>query len=157
MTTEDALKQRRQQSLIRIRRLATWLDDAVRIPVVGVRVGLDPVIGLLPGIGDAAGLLLSSAAIVEALRLRAPRRVVIRMLRNLAVDFGVGLIPVAGDVFDIYWKANRRNLGVLEEWLATETGTRTTNRWPSVLLTGAVLAIALAITFGVWHNMVEFI
>lgn len=122
MASKQSLQQRRQRSLQRVRRMADWLDDAVRIPVIGARVGLDSILGLVPGIGDAAGLVLSAGVLVEGIRMQAPRRVLMRICGITAVDFCIGLVPIAGDLFDIYWKANKRNLGLLEQWLATETG-----------------------------------
>lgn len=122
MTTDDTLHQRRQRSLGRIRKLASWLDDALRIPGTNIRLGLDSIIGVIPGFGDTVGLLLSGVVIAEAVRLQAPAGILIRMLVIAAVDYCVGLIPIAGDIFDVYWKANTRNLGLLEAWLASETG-----------------------------------
>lgn len=119
---EAVMAQRRARALKRSRGLARWLDGLVEVPVLRTRVGLDAIIGLVPGIGDLASAGLSAIAIEEALRLRAPKRVVARMLGNIAVDFTVGLVPVAGDIFDIYWKANRRNLKLLEDWLARQPG-----------------------------------
>lgn len=128
MTSAKTLHQRRQRSLARVRRLAPLLDEAVRIPVLGVRVGLDSILGLVPGIGDAAGLVFSGAVIAEGFRMRAPKRILWRMAGITVVDFCVGAIPIAGDLFDIYWKANTRNLGLLEEWLDGETTAATVNR-----------------------------
>lgn len=119
---EAVMAQRRARALKRSRGLARWLDGLVEVPVLRTRVGLDAIIGLVPGIGDLASAGLSAIAIEEALRLRAPKRVVARMLGNIAVDFTVGLVPLAGDIFDIYWKANRRNLKLLEDWLARQPG-----------------------------------
>lgn len=121
MTTQESLDARRQNSLHRVRRLAYWLDEAIRLPVIGVRVGWDSILGLLPGIGDFAGLILSSLAIVEAVRVRAPKTVLVHMAAITAVDFVIGSIPLIGDLFDVFWKANKRNLRVLDNWLASET------------------------------------
>lgn len=120
MISHERLQRRRAASLHRVRKLAGWLDDAVEIPVIGVRVGLDSILGLIPGIGDTAGLLLSGIIIGEAVRVGTPRRLVGRMLGNTGIDYCVGLVPIAGDIFDIYWKANDRNVALLEEWLAAE-------------------------------------
>jgi Domain of unknown function (DUF4112) len=97
----------------RLERLAHWLDDRYRLPGTGIRVGLDGIIGLIPGIGDAASGLLSAYIIYEARRLGVPNSVLAGMLGNFAVDFVVGAVPVFGDVFDIGWKANRRNVRML--------------------------------------------
>lgn len=123
MITQESLDARRQRSLRRVRHLAHWLDEAIRLPVIGVRVGLDSILGLLPGIGDFAGLILSSLIIAEAARVRAPQHVLVHMGAITAVDFVVGLIPLIGDVFDVFWKANDRNLRLLENWLAQDAET----------------------------------
>lgn len=121
------------------------LDTAIPLPWVRTRIGADAILGLVPGIGDFAGLALSGYAVAEAWRMRAPRAVIAKMLRNLAVDFGVGLVPVAGDVFDIYWQANRRNLGVLEAWLGGEVQPRGRRAWPLGLLAVAALGLVLGL------------
>ena len=100
--------------LRRSRRVATLLDDAVTIPVLGIRVGLDSVVGLLPVSGDLAAAACSLYIVFEAVRSGVPRRTVVRMLANVALDLAVGSIPVVGDLFDVFWKANRRNVRLFE-------------------------------------------
>jgi hypothetical protein len=99
------------------RRLARLLDDAIPIPGTSYRIGLDPLIGLVPGIGDVLGALLSTWLLVIASRLGASPSVLARMGLNIAIDALVGSIPVAGDLFDAGWKANVRNLRLIEGWL----------------------------------------
>ncbi|AUV81541.1 DUF4112 domain-containing protein [Salinigranum rubrum] len=100
--------------LRRARHVATLLDDAVTIPVVNVKVGLDALVGLLPLSGDLAAAVLSLYIVFEAVRSGVPRSVVARMLLNIAVDAAVGSVPVVGDLFDVVWKANRRNVTLFE-------------------------------------------
>jgi hypothetical protein len=102
--------QRRSRSVDRLQRLAYWLDDRFVIPGTRWRVGLDGLVGLLPGVGDTATAALSLYIIFEALRLGVPRPVVQRMLINIGIDYAAGLVPLAGDLFDVGWKANRRNI-----------------------------------------------
>jgi hypothetical protein len=97
----------------RLDRLATALDSAFAIPGLGVRFGADAILGLLPGIGDAVSLGLSSYLILEARRLGAPPVLLTRMAGNLIVDATIGAVPIAGDVFDVFFKANRRNMALL--------------------------------------------
>ena len=97
----------------RLERLATALNSAIRIPGVGVRFGADAVLGLIPGIGDAVSLGLSGYLILEAHRLGAPPLLLARMAGHLIVDATIGAVPVAGDVFDLFYKANRRNMALL--------------------------------------------
>lgn len=143
------LQEKRRAGLARIERLAWWLDDAVRIPGLDRRIGVDGIAGFVPFVGDLVGTALSSLLVVEAVRLGAPRRVWLRMGLNMGLDFLVGLVPLAGDVFDVVWKANRRNERLMRRWLETETETETEDRsersrWPGAL--GIVLGLAAALT-----------
>lgn len=105
----DALK----RSLTRLDRLAHLMDEQFRVPIVGWRVGLDPIIGLIPGGGDWASWVAGVYIFWEALRLDIPRRLLVRMVANLTVDLVVGYIPGPGDIFDAAFKANRRNVDML--------------------------------------------
>lgn len=102
----------------RLRRVAWMLDSALRLPGTRFRFGLNGLIGLPPGFGDAALALLSLYFVVEAARLHVPKRVLGRMLANIAVEFGLGAVPVLGDLFDMVWKANLRNVALLERHFA---------------------------------------
>ncbi|SFF56872.1 protein of unknown function [Fontimonas thermophila] len=102
----------------RIRRLATWLDSGIAIPGTHVRIGVEALIGLLPIAGDAVGLLLGLWLLYEAVRLRAPASLFVRMLGNVALDAVVGAVPVIGDAFDFAFKSNRRNARLLDAHLA---------------------------------------
>ncbi|MGH6899653.1 MAG: DUF4112 domain-containing protein [Geminicoccaceae bacterium] len=104
-------------ALRRVARLAYWLDDRFRIPGTPARIGLDGLLGLIPGIGDTAMTLIGSYIVLEAARLGAPKGTLGRMLANLGVDYVVGLVPVAGDLADFAWKANRRNARLLRDHL----------------------------------------
>jgi len=103
----------RARTIRRLSRLAFILDTAVTIPGTKVRVGLDPVLGLVPVAGDAISALLSLYIIVEAARLGATKKILGLMLLNVAADFVVGSIPLAGDVADVLMKANVRNLKLI--------------------------------------------
>jgi hypothetical protein len=102
------------RKLRRLRRLATVLDAAWVIPGINVRIGWDPLIGLVPGIGDALSAAISSTIVVEAARLGVPTRTLLRMVLNIAIDFGLGTVPVAGDWFDVLWRANLMNVALIE-------------------------------------------
>ena len=101
----------------RLARLAWVLDSAIRLPG-GFRVGLDGIIGLIPGIGDLAGAVLSSYIVVEAARLKVPFRVLARMAMNILIELVVGIVPIVGDMFDFAFKANLRNARLLNEYLS---------------------------------------
>jgi hypothetical protein len=87
----------------------SWLLDR-SIPIGSWRIGLDPLMGLIPGFGDAAGALISTFIIMQAHRAGVPRATVLRMVANVGIEAAVGAIPVVGDIFDAMWKANTRNM-----------------------------------------------
>lgn len=99
----------RLRRLKRISRIARLMDTAVRIPGTGIRFGADSVLGLVPGIGDAAGGLVGLYIINEARRLGLPAHKLLKMAGNVGLDALVGSVPVLGDVFDVYFKSHRRN------------------------------------------------
>lgn len=114
MNQADPARQARlQQARQRLDKLAWVLDESFSLPGTGKRFGIDPILGLIPGVGDLVGAGLSLYVIGEAARLGAPRRLLGRMLGNVLVETVVGLVPVAGDLFDFYWKANSRNRDLL--------------------------------------------
>jgi hypothetical protein len=101
-----------------VRRLVDLMDQRFVVPGTKFRFGMDALIGLIPGIGDMLGMLIGSAVFFEAVRLRAPVRVLAQMLFNLWIDSVVGSLPLLGDAFDFVFKANRRNLALLERHAA---------------------------------------
>jgi hypothetical protein len=107
----------RAERIARIDRLATLLDTRFAIPFTKIRFGADSLIGLAPGVGDAITTALALYIVYEAHRLGAPKTVLARMLGNVAIDGMVGIVPVAGDVFDVMFRANRRNVRILREHL----------------------------------------
>jgi Domain of unknown function (DUF4112) len=107
----------RADSLARITALTQLLDNAFLIPGLNRRVGIDAIIGLVPGIGDAISTALASYIIWEARQLGLPRWKIARMIGNVAVDTAIGAIPLAGDAFDLVFKANVRNLRIIHEHL----------------------------------------
>ncbi len=98
--------------------LATWLDEAFRVPGTNVRFGLDALAGLLPGVGDLLAGMASMLILHAAWQRGLPRVALLRMLVNVALDTVAGSIPVAGDLFDVAWKANRRNVELLQKYSA---------------------------------------
>jgi hypothetical protein len=105
-------------ALRRVEQLAYWLDDRYRLPGTRFRIGLDGLVGLIPGVGDAVTSTLTAYIIYEAWRLGVPTSMLARMLANLGIDTVVGIVPVVGDLLDIGFKANRRNLRLLHRHLS---------------------------------------
>jgi hypothetical protein len=129
--------------LARARTLARLLDSAVKVPGTGVRFGADAVLGLIPGLGDVAGAALAGYLVLLAQRLGAPRAVVLRMLANVAVDTAAGSVPLVGDLFDVAYKSNTRNLALLERAIERPTDTKRTSRLVvAAVFLGLVLLVA---------------
>eukprot|EP00878_Enallax_costatus_P028916 GHUV01031281.1.p1 GENE.GHUV01031281.1~~GHUV01031281.1.p1 ORF type:complete len:148 (+),score=32.02 GHUV01031281.1:1064-1507(+) len=100
-----------------MQRLTRVMDSAVTIPVINRKVGLDGLIGLIPYVGDVAGSTVGCYIISKALRYGLPKRLVLHMLVNQAIDSCIGIIPFLGDIFDIGFKANTRNMRLLQDHL----------------------------------------
>lgn len=100
--------------LARARRLADLLDSSFRLPVVGYRVGLDGLVGLVPVVGEWVTALASLYLVYLGYRAGAPASTLVRMTLNVVVDFFVGSVPIVGDALDVVWKANERNVALLE-------------------------------------------
>ncbi|SDZ89321.1 protein of unknown function [Haloplanus vescus] len=96
----------------RMRFVAHVLDESVRIPGTSFRVGLDPILGLLPVVGDVASGCLSLYIVLESARLGVSNRTLVRMLANIALDVVAGSVPLVGDLFDAAWRANTRNVAL---------------------------------------------
>lgn len=105
------------KTLVRLQRIARMMDTAWRIPFTRLRFGLDSVFGLVPGAGDLVALAVSAYAFSLAMKLGAPRKLLLRMAGNKALDFGVGSIPIVGDVFDLLFNSNTKNTRLLAEFI----------------------------------------
>lgn len=111
--SQAELSRERQLILARVERLARLLDTAYGIPGTKIRFGLDPLLGLLPVVGDLGGAALSAYLIYQARRLKLPKSAIARMIGNVAVEAALGAIPLAGDMFDLFWRANIRNARIM--------------------------------------------
>lgn len=119
---EDAARTRSRR---RLAKLAWVLDAQIKLPVLGTRVGLDSLLGLVPGLGDAITAGLSCYIVIEAGRMGVPKRKLAAMVLRILLDFTAGSVPVAGDLFDVFYKSNVRNLrsiGIVPHGRSEETG-----------------------------------
>lgn len=146
---------RDQRGLELLRQWARIFDSQFRIPGTEIRFGIDPLLGLVPGIGDLASPILSMFMIWHGVKLRVPKIVIARMMLNALIDAGVGAIPVVGDLFDFGWKATAWNLALLERHAMPGRGaTRSDYVFVIfccvILVVAAVLPILGLVWFGSW-------
>jgi Domain of unknown function (DUF4112) len=127
-----------------LRTLSRLLDSAFVVPGTNYRFGLDALIGLVPGLGDLVSAMFSGYLVLQASRLGAPRSVVSRMLANIALDTAVGWVPLLGDIFDVAWKSNNRNMALLEQHLQDPARARKGSR----LAIAALVAVLLVFLTG---------
>lgn len=137
-----------RRRLERAERLAFLLDDAIRIPGTPFRFGLDPLLGLLPGLGDALGAIASAWIVLEAARFGAPRAVLLRMVYNIGVDTLVGAIPGPGDLFDFVWKSDAKNIVLLRRHLAEPQTVHRASRRLLIMIVLLLAGMALASVVG---------
>jgi Domain of unknown function (DUF4112) len=144
MTRPEAPPGPLPRDLVALQRFATLMDEQFAIPGLGTRIGLDALIGFVPGVGDAGGALLSSWIILGALRHRVPAVHVLRMVLNVALDTVVGAVPVLGDVFDIFFKENVDNVALI---VRHRDPTRPPRRAVGIWLAAAGIAASLIALF----------
>lgn len=131
--------------------LAKVLDTTVKVPGTSLYIGLDPLLGLIPGVGDALANLIGTVILGLAARLRIPRIVLARMSLNLLINGSVGAIPIAGDLFSVWFRSHARNAALLRE-AATQLDCETRSDWFYVggIIAGAAVLLLLVITIVLW-------
>ncbi len=135
----------RSAMLEQVNGLAWLLDNSIKLPIVNYRIGLDAVIGLIPGLGDVAGLVISSVIVLQAIRLGAPRATLTRMVLNILTEALVGLVPMFGDIFDATFKANVRNVTLLRAAMDPAQAGRPLNRAAG----RGTIAVVVAVLIGI--------
>ena len=108
------------KALLKAQKLANLLDTAVKLPFIPIRIGLDSIVGLIPGAGDALMLFVSLRIVWLGKSLGMPKALVAQMVKNSALDFGLGFIPFIGDIVDVFYKANQKNVSIMERWWISE-------------------------------------
>ncbi len=131
--------------LKRMRQLSQLLDSAIAIPGTKQRIGLDPILGLIPGGGDTVSALLSGYIIVEAAQMGLPRKALVQMVLNIVVDTVAGSVPVVGDIFDVVSKANLRNMQIVEIHAKAPVATAKVDKLFIGLLIVGLIIFALAV------------
>ena len=130
-----------------LERAAWLLDDAIRVPILNRRIGLDPLLGLFPGAGDTVAALMAATTLVSALKNGVPGITIARMGINIGVDYLIGLVPLLGDLFDFGFKANRRNLELLRRHAAVA---RKASPGDYLVVGGVLLGLGGLFVAGIW-------
>ena len=139
---DEQLRVRQEAALSRLDRFSRFTDSSLRIPFTRFELGAEAIIGLIPGIGDLAGLVLASYVLLEAQRAGASGATKRRMVRNMLIDFVGGLVPVVGDAFDAIYKANTRNTRLLRKELMRDLGREEKKPFPWGTLVGLSILFA---------------
>ena len=152
LKTDTGLEQARPQTKAEVERsleqLSYWLDGMFRVPGTSWRFGLDVLVGLVPGIGDFAATSVSFYILAAGVRYRVPKATLLRMGVNLAIDYILGSIPLVGDLFDAYWKANQRNVELLKRRASVSPEEARSGRMSDWLFVGGVILVLLTILAG---------
>jgi hypothetical protein len=143
------------RDLVALRRFARLMDEQFVIPGTRMRFGLDAALGLVPGIGDFIGGVLSTWVIVGALRHRVPARIIVRMVWNIAVDLIFGAVPLAGDVFDFLWEENMKNMRLLERYRDRRRPPRSASS--IALVTAAIIAFFAVLVFVLFGLLIALV
>ena len=144
------------RQLERLRAIARLFDQAFPLPGTRYRFGIDALFGLVPGLGDLAGAVVAAYALHVARTLRVPVAIQLHMLGNIAVDALVGSIPLIGDLFDFVFKAQTRNLALLERWLASPGATERRSRRGLILVPLLIFSVFVALTVAGFWMLYQF-
>ena len=132
--------------------LAELLDQRFTIPGTSIRIGLDPILGLIPGIGDGLANIAGSTIFLIAAQYRLPKIVILRMGLNVALNAMIGAVPIFGDIFSIWFRSNVKNVQLLERYLSVDERASTFGNWIFVIaIVGGIFLLLIGILFGtVW-------
>ena len=146
-------EERRKRQVLEplFRWLALIMDEFIRVPGTKFKIGLDPLIGLLPGLGDTGSALVSAFALIQAARLGVPKILLARMSLNILINELIGIVPVAGDAFSFWFKSNARNYQIIKDHIASASGVSRRSDWIFVIailvVLFAIVACGLLVTF----------
>lgn len=153
MTTpknQNSNKDSNEKILKRLRTLTHVLDNAIPIPGTPYSIGLDPLLGLFPAGGDIAGAALSAYIVISSAKLGLPQESLVRMVLNILLEVFVGTVPVLGDLFDVAWKANVKNMELLDTHIKSPHKGKKADKWFVLMLMGGLmLAVVGAIALGI--------
>jgi hypothetical protein len=139
---------RQPQTTRDVEQLAHWLDSVFEIPLLRIRFGVDALLGLVPGLGDTASAFASIYILQSAAKLGVSRVTMARMTLNILIDLLIGAIPLVGDLFDIYWKSNKRNVELLTRHIDADSMTERKLRRADTLFVALMIGLVLAVLMG---------
>ena len=131
-----------------LERLSWLLDDLFRIPVIGWRIGLDALVGFIPGVGDTATTVASLYILTSAVRYRVPKITLLRMGLNLGIDYVVGALPLVGDLFDAWWKSNQKNIDLLRRRATVSASEARKGKISDWLFVGLIILLLVGLAVG---------
>jgi hypothetical protein len=144
------------RELARLRAIARLFDQAFALPGTRYRFGVDALFGLVPGLGDLVGAVVAAYALHVARTLRVPAAIQLHMLGNIAIDALVGSIPLLGDLFDFVFKAQTRNMALLDRWLASPAATERRSRRGLILVPLVIFSVFVALTVAGFWMLYQF-
>jgi hypothetical protein len=131
-----------------LERLGWLMDDLIRVPVLGWRFGLDALVGLIPGVGDTATSLVSFYILASAVRYRVPKITLLRMGLNIGIDYVLGSLPLAGDLFDAWWKSNQMNVALLRKRATVSANEAREGRASDWLFVAGIIGVLILLAVG---------
>ena len=112
---DEEIIERNEEKLLRLKLLSERLDDLIKIPGTNQKIGIDAIVGVIPILGDFIGVIFSTYIMYSGIKMGVSPKIVMKMAANIAIEFIIGSFPIIGDIFDILWKANKRNVELIEE------------------------------------------
>ena len=112
---DEEIIERNEEKLLRLKLLSERLDDLIKIPGTNRKIGIDAIVGVIPILGAFIGVIFSTYIMYSGIKMGVSSKIVIKMATNIAIEFIIGSIPIIGDIFDALWKANKRNVELIEE------------------------------------------
>jgi Domain of unknown function (DUF4112) len=153
MTEQTAISKDETFQAKSAKKMAWLLDECIRIPGTNIKFGLDPIIGLIPGGGELIGTLAGATVLGEAGKKGIPFRILFKMGGNMLLNALMGTIPVFGDLFSVWFKSNKRNYEMLNQYLSSEDGKVPKGGWGPMIVVGiiigSIILINLAILIGI--------
>ena len=138
---DEEIIERNEEKLLRLKLLSERLDDLIKIPGTNQKIGIDAIVGVIPILGDFIGVIFSTYIMYSGIKMGVSSKIVIKMATNIAIEFIIGSLPIIGDIFDVLWKANKRNVELIEE----ETLENQENYNLNYLIMGLLIILILVI------------